>query len=214
MTAILDKHKLTYVSVPKVACTSLKSLFFEVENGVPFQSFRVEGKPWHIHRLYKGRLFTALPDRRIADHTRLTVVRDPVRRVLSCYSNRVIHHRELSPKQAGAKLAKAGLPTNPDLATFIDRQAEYRRAVQKIHGHARPMVDNLGSDPAWFTRVYRFDELSVFAEDVCRHTGAKAELRRMQTGGPKIDPADLTPQQAAKIRDYYAADYEAFGHYF
>jgi hypothetical protein len=52
MTVILGKHKLSYILVPKVACTSLKAFFFEVENGLPFRDFRTSGRPWWIHQFY------------------------------------------------------------------------------------------------------------------------------------------------------------------
>lgn len=214
MTAVLDDHKLTWVSVPKIASTSLKSLFFEIENGFAFRRFRTGGERWHLHRFYRTCLFRGLPHGRIAGHERITVVRDPVRRLLSCYGNRVVHHRALSLRKAGAELAAAGLPPNPDLPTFLDRLDDYRATVPEIRYHTRPLVEHLGEDATYYSRVYRFDELDTLAEDICRRTGARAELRRLMSAGPKIDPAELTQPQLARLRATYAADYEAFGRYF
>ena len=44
MPVILDDHKLSYFFVPKVACTSLKYMFFQFENGRRFQRFQANGK--------------------------------------------------------------------------------------------------------------------------------------------------------------------------
>ena len=77
MSVFLWKKNLTYVSIPKVACTSIKHMFFEIENGRPFQPFKISGQFWHIHNFYRGYAFEDLPHPRIADHRRLTVVRDP-----------------------------------------------------------------------------------------------------------------------------------------
>ena len=74
MTVILDAQKLTYVAVPKVACTSTKTMLFEVENGFAFQPFHANGRGFYIHDFYPSIKFGKLPKARIADHTRLAVV--------------------------------------------------------------------------------------------------------------------------------------------
>ena len=213
MTVILEKHRLAYVAVPKAACTSIKSMFFEIENGFTFNQFTSNGRKWHIHRIYPSVPFGKLPHNTLGDHSRLSLVRDPVRRLLSCYSNRILHHRELSRAKAGKVLRQADLAPDPDIATFIGNLDAYRAAVRSIDHHARPMVDFLGTDPDYFTRVYRFEELGDFAEDVRRLTGTQVELGRKQTGGPKIDPDTLSAKQVAFLKEYYAADYAAFGAY-
>lgn len=213
MTVILEDCKIAYFSVPKIACTSIKAMMFEVENGFPLRQFTTNGRKWGIHKFYKSVPFETLPHARIADYGRITVVRDPIRRLLSCYSNRDVFHRELSVRKVGVKLETLNLPPNPDLSAFIENLGSYRMAVPSIQHHARPMVDFLGTDPDYFTRVYRFEELCDFAEDVRRLTGTQVELGRKQTGGPKIDPDTLSAKQVAFLKEYYAADYAAFGAY-
>ena len=211
MTVFLWKQKLSYIAVPKVACTSLKTMFFEVENDRPFVSFRANGKWFHIHRFYKAVPFAELPRKRIADHVRLTVVRDPIRRFLSCYSNRVIFHKELSEKFAGPALARAGLTPDPDLSLFIDRFEDYCRAVSSIGHHARPMVEYLGTDPAFYTEIYPIERVGEMVASLETRLGRKLVLPRLQTGGPKIDPDVLTPAQIDKLRAHYAQDYDIWG---
>ena len=118
MTAFLWKHKLTYVSIPKVASTSLKEIFFKVENNRPFEKLRVNGKLLGPHHFYKSYTFDKIPHDQIKDHKKLAVVRDPVRRLLSCYSNIVVHHKTLSQQKAGPALLAAGLQHDPDLTLF------------------------------------------------------------------------------------------------
>ncbi len=83
MTVFLWKHKLSYIAVPKVACTSVKAMLFEVENGRPFQRCVANGKVFHVHLYYPTLQFTDLPRARIADHARFALVRDPIGRFLS-----------------------------------------------------------------------------------------------------------------------------------
>ena len=213
MTVFLWQHKLTYVSIPKVACTSLKHMFFEVENGHPFTAFKANGKAYHIHQFYKGINFADLPAEQIADHTRMTIVRDPLRRLLSCYSNRVLHHKELSRAKAGPKLRTAGLKPDPDLSLFLERIEDYCNAVSSIGHHARPMVDIIGHDPLYFDHIYPIERIGEFAETAGKVVGQPLVVPHKQTGGPKISPSDLTPAQVAGIRRRYAQDYDIWGRY-
>lgn len=214
MSVFLWKKGLTYVSIPKVACTSIKHMFFEVENGRPFQPFKCSGQFWHIHHFYRGYAFSDLPHPRIADHRRLTVVRDPLQRVLSCYSNRVIHHRKLAEPKALAAMATAGLNPTPDLAEFLDRFEAYRGVSQDVLHHSRPQVWSIGSDPAFYHRVYGLRDLPTFVADVGAHLGQQLLLGRHQSEGPKFSTDDITAPQRARLMDFFAEDYRIWGQYF
>lgn len=211
MTVILDDHKLSYVAVPKVACTSVKSMFFEIENGFAFRMFRASGRHWHIHDFYPSVPFGELPHRGMSGHLRVALVRDPIRRLLSCYGNRVVHHGELSQARTGAALRQAGLPVDPDLRSFVHHLDGYRRAVPSIEHHARPMVDYLGRNPAFYAHLFPMEAIGAFAELVRHVTGTRAGLERLQTGGPKIPPDTLGPAERRVLETYYAEDYALYG---
>ena len=213
MTVILAEHKISYIPVPKVACTSLKTMFFEVENGFNFRNFRTSGRPWHIHQFYPSILFADQDLSRMAGHTVMAVVRDPVKRLLSCYSNRVMHHQELSEQKAGAALQAADLPCDPDLSTFVARLPAYCAAVESIWHHAMPMVDYLGRDPQFYTHLYPIEATATLQADVERLTGITTKLKRLQTKGPKIDPGTLSAQEVALLKDFYAEDYALYSAY-
>lgn len=211
MTAILDDFKLSYLSVPKVACTSIKTMMFEIENGFPYRNFTISGRAYWIHHFYKSTLFAAQDVMAMRDHQRLAVVRDPIGRLLSCYSNRVVHHRELSKEKARKALKTADLPFNPDLSTFVAHLERYMAAVESINHHARPMVDYLGRDAGFYTRLYGMSEVQTFVDDVNRITGRTVALQRLQTGGPKITADALTAAEIARLKTFYARDYDTFG---
>ncbi|WP_158234168.1 sulfotransferase family 2 domain-containing protein [Oceaniglobus indicus] len=173
----------------------------------------MNGRKRHIHEYYRSSLWDVIPHKRIADFHRVTVVRDPVERFLSAYGNRVIHHRELSPRKTGPKFKNRGLEHNPDLDLFIDRFEEYYGASGPIHHHMRPMVDFVGDDPSYFSKVYKIGDVDDFVADVGEHVGAALTIGRHQTGGRKFRKEDLSPAQLAKMESFYHADYEAFGNY-
>lgn len=213
MSVILEDFKLSYIPVPKVACTSLKTMFFEIENGFPFRAFRASGRHYWIHELYRSVPFETLRHEAMADHTRIALVRDPVNRLLSCYSNRVKHHKELSKAKAGKALARAGLPADPDLDTFIARLDAYCAAVESIRHHAAPMVLYLGRDPSWYTKLYRIEDTKRLVADVQEITGRRVNLQKLQTGGPKFAADSLSPASLAHLARFYAEDFEVYGTY-
>lgn len=214
MTVFLWKHQTTYISVLKIACTSVKSMLFQVENGRPFEPFVANGRSFHIHRLYPSVKFKHLPHDRIADHARFALVRDPIRRFLSAFSNCVLHHRELSAEKAGAELTARGLKPDPELAEFIDHLSDYAAAVPSIDHHCAPMVRFLGMDAGYYAHVFPIEKIAEFQAELSRRVGQDLVAPRLQTGGPKLDPDMLAPRHVRKLRKLYERDYEIFGAWF
>lgn len=210
MPYILDN--VAYLPVPKNACTSIKQMFYEAEHGTKFSPYKDEnGKTVFIHNLYPSVVFDKLDKRNISELQRIAVIRDPVKRVLSAYGNRIVHHRELSADKQGKNLAMHGLIPDPDLSTFIARLEDYRAAVPTINHHTRAQVDFLGTNPDYLSRIYRFSELEMLAADMSQITGRRLVLPWLQSGGPKVSLTDITSAQYEKLHELFTADYRAFG---
>jgi len=211
MTALLPRLGLAYVSVPKIACTSLKALCFEIENGFAFRDFRLQGRLYHVHDMYVSRPFEALPRDRLAGLERYALLRDPVARLLSSYANRVRHHRELGEAHLTAEARREGALPDPDLATFIDRLEVYRRHSPSIAHHTDPMTVYLGREPGFYTRLFPLDRVGDFVALLSERAGWALDLPRLQTGGPRIRPDDVTAAQRARLEAFYEEDWRVFG---
>lgn len=214
MSVILDQHRLAYFSVPKIACTSIKQFFFEVENGFPFRRFRMSGRGFNIHLCYPGCRFDAWDMARIEGYLKIAVLRDPVQRALSCYSNRVLFHNELDHLELSAEDQKAGLTQRPDLDRFFTHFDRYRALSDSIRHHSNPMSVQLGDDPGFFDHLFAISDLDRFVQLVRDRVGQAPELGRFQTGGPKFTPDDLSPRHRAALRAFYDEDYRAFSDWF
>jgi hypothetical protein len=199
--------------VPKVACTSLKTMLFDVENGFPFQPFSINGRKFWIHNFYHSVPFEKLNKRRLRDKHRVAVVRDPIQRALSCYSNRVVQHGELSERIAGERLKGSGLPCDPDLSTFVMNIARYSDLVAEIGHHAVPMVEFLGSDASYYHRIYRMSELDQFVADVSERAGRPMGLEVMQRSRREAKRETLSAAETEHLRAYYTRDYQVYGDY-
>jgi hypothetical protein len=206
----LAKHKLCCLTAPKVASTSLKRFFFEIENGHSFKPFEANGRKFHIHDFYRKNKILPKDQEKI---TRITVVRDPVKRFLSVFRNRVVHHRELS-KEFFLKHPQSELPVDPTLDTFIEHFEEYVSLSYSIKHHSNPLVEFIGREPALYSKIFNISELDDLENYVNRICGTSCKIPLLQRGGPRVRIDMLSDEQIKKIRRIYGEDYEIWGKYF
>ncbi|MEO0666016.1 MAG: sulfotransferase family 2 domain-containing protein [Pseudomonadota bacterium] len=199
MPYIIPRKKLAVFFSPKCAGTSIRTFLFHVENGFPFRPFKIQGQSTDENTMVRNLRFNLVKHRPLKDYTRLAVVRDPVRRLVSGYSNRVLHYKELSEKAAGEKLAQEGLAPDPDIDTFFANIDGYRRASGSIQRHTKPQKFFVGPEKSYYDRVYTIEELGTLVEDVNARFGTEAEMPRLQTGGPKFKFEELAPETQANV---------------
>jgi hypothetical protein len=207
MPVILPQQRIAYFPVPKSACTSIKSLFFQIENGVPFRPLVRHGQMFHIHNFYGTVPFGRVDQGPLEGFWRFAIYRDPIARFLSCYSNRVLHHRELSEKALSAQARKAGAIPDPDLETFVERIEIYREFSASIRHHCAPQISFLGRDPGYFHRIFPMDGLERMLVELNQRTGRTLQLPHEQRGGPKLSPAELSANARAQLEQIYRPDF-------
>ncbi|WP_299822058.1 sulfotransferase family 2 domain-containing protein [uncultured Jannaschia sp.] len=210
----LFDQKLTYVSVPKCACSTLKHFMFEVQNGFAFRNFRVGAKRYTVHALSRSIPFAKLAHDKIGDHFKFALVRAPVSRVKSCYESKVLGGEMRKQKGAARRLQQAGLPLEPSFREFVEQLDGYRKLSPVVRNHSMPLSRFLGRDPAWFDRIYRLSEIEELAATVRERSGSDAKLRHRNPSKRKIDPAELTPELVAEIDDAFREDHELFSRWF
>jgi hypothetical protein len=204
----IPEYKISYTPVPKNACTSLKFLFFFIENGLEFGNMRRNGKVFHIHNYYGSTKFNSRDFEAVSDFWKICVIRDPISRFLSAYSNRVLFHGELSERRLGKRAIADGAIPNPTLSQFVDRLDIYRRYSPSIEDHTDLQVTYLGSDSTIYDRAYHMHEIPELVSDLESRINTPLLLQRRQTGGEKISPDELGPEHARKLKAFYQEDYD------
>jgi len=198
---ILRDGDLGYRFIPKVASSSIKSTLLTLE-GVAQKN---------VHKLGKRQA-------RIDDcKQRVIVIRDPIKRFLSAYGNRVGYHKELSKEYLNRRLPIMHhfLPhLNPSLNQFIRYYKIYAR-VQTIKHHTKPISSWLmGNDLSFFTDVYKIEELTKFEQDLSDLFNQEVKFPRKQTGGKKHTLKSLNKRQIRYLLKLYDEDYKLLkGHY-
>lgn len=210
MAIIVDKIKVAYIPSPKVACTSLKAMFYRIENEHDFVPTIRNSVKFHIHGYYPTVPFRKNIQERIRDHHVICVVRDPVRRFVSCYSNRVCFHKELSEKRLSSEAIIAGAMPNPSLEDFVERLEIYRHYSPSIAHHTDPQATFLGENSKIYSRIYQMDELDNLRQDLSERANMPLDLPHAQNGGPKIPVEALSANASEKIKAFYQKDYQCY----
>jgi hypothetical protein len=151
--------------------------------------------------------FVAPP--RLPGFLRVAIVRDPVRRFISAYRNRVLHYGE-ADESILQKSGVEGIPGRPDLATFVAHLAEYQK-LPKIAHHTRPQTFFLGRDLRFFDRVFQVERADLLEAFLAERGGISVTLPRMRTDGPAIRADDLPLALRRAIAGLYAEDYVLTG---
>ena len=215
MSAHLSDLKLSYFSVPRCACTSIKRFFFFVENGFELKNFRINSKWSHIHNFYQSKPFNLSEKMSPENFEKYAVVRDPISRMVSCYRNRVdspVGRNLMKPHVA--EFEKLDIPKNPTWPEFLDYFDGYRATVPMVKHHSEPLSHFLGNDSEFFTKIYDISEANSFAEMVAERAKSDGKLGREQTIGTDFSVGDVSEGERLKIRNKFSEDYEIFGKFF
>ena len=206
------KLKLQYFPVPKNAGTSVRDCLFEIENGWRYRPMLIDGRRVGLFELFGSpTAFQPAPDR--PGYLRFTVVRDPLRRLLSAYANKVLDRPGVAYADSASLTPRSDLPKAPDIETFVAYLDEYR-LISRIRHHTNPQRYFLGDDLGHFHRVFRAEGLGELEHFLSERAGAPIRLPRLKAEGTKIDPATLSPAARRKIAQHYAVDYALLGRYY
>ena len=197
-----------YKHIPKNACTSIKESIYSYENGLDFDS--IDHKK-NIHEYYIDKYESISKCK-----YRVIILRDPIKRFLSAYSNRVTHHNELSGENVSKTnpfLAKKITTFNPGLGQFLDNFHQYSR-VNSIKHHIKPIEEICSGDISIFTHIYPIEKIADFELFVSQQSEKKFTLGRSQTGGKKYWLQDLSNSQMQFLLEFYKKDYELLSDFY
>jgi len=193
-----------YKNLPKIASTTIKCAIYEIETG---EKFNIEEKGIHVHSYMKKNNKSDISS---CEH-RFIVIRDPVKRFLSGYKNRVVYHRQLSEpfvKDRFKDLYWKIPHFSPGLGQFIENLETYLLVRPMFH-HLSPISDLIGRNNLhYFTHIYKFEDLLQFESELSRLLGKEVTFGHMQAGGGTFHVNDLNRKQMKKVIKYYREDYK------
>lgn len=124
---------------------------------------------------------------------RFTIIRDPIKRLVSCYTNRVLFYNKMR---------------NRGWDNFVDKLGNY--AAGDISHHSFPMTYWLGKDPNRYDKIFTVSQVGTDVREwlsEIANTDVPA-LQRQDGGREKQSKIVITEDQITRIKKYYKNDYE------
>ncbi|CAN7660029.1 glycosyltransferase [Rhizobium sp. LjRoot258] len=225
------RHKLLYISTPKVACTSLKWWFASLEGYsealysitdseetdpdlVAHEAHKVAPQ---VTNLAFGQLAEALTS---DGYFRFAVVRNPYKRIFSAWQSKLLLRE---PLQIGpyTKYAFYQLPIESarDIAAGFEGFLEHlasSEAPSYLDHHWAPQATLLRPDLIDYTKLTKIEETGELRKALMEWLGEKApdpfSVRRANESLIPYSPALVTERSVEIIRALYAEDFDAFGY--
>lgn len=215
MAIISHRYRVVFFPMAKNCSTSTKHLFYRLEVGIPFRAAKKKyGLLGHVHKYYPTR--TKEEWQRIFDaYESIAIIRDPIKRFLSAYGNRVVHMQALETMgDASSKILAAGYPLQPSLEQFVQNLEFYCNASSYMKNHIAPQETIIGEIFSNIKRVYDTSQVPQFEEFMSERCGKQIVLPREQSGGPKFTVSDLSKRSLRILLNFYREDYEMLSRFY
>lgn len=223
-TNISLRNRYVYFAVDKVANSTIKNAFFEIEylpvkkpvltlrdkRASPLLSPYQLGMPLLKEVLNSGNYF------------RFAFVRNPYSRLLSCYLDRILDTRSSPRKQLDAYLEKSGFATNNIAFTDFVRAACNQESPRQ-NSHWRAQTDDILLDHVDFDFIGKFENLWNDLADISRSIWGSVPAQMSNESvnkSPSVTGADsklgefYTPELVDMVATRYKEDFERFGYSF
>lgn len=132
---------------------------------------------------------------------RFCIVRDPIDRFISAYTNRILFHKE-------PDVAYLGLDYFIENMNNLMRPEKYRNARL----HFQPQTTSIGKDPSIYTHIFNFKEIYMVKKLLEEYTHTTLPDIHLQQS-KDIQKPILTNDQIYKLEKIYQIDYEVYGEY-
>lgn len=205
-----------YFPVPKVACTSIKEAIYELEYGHPFTDEFVNGVCVnHIHKLYGTHPFARASRDVDPNAVKVALVRDPIKRMLSAYRNRVVDLKDLASEHVDVEVfSDSNLLPDPDANFFFTHLEEYMNISISIDHHFSSSSIFLGDDLTYFDKVFRFEEFLEFNAFFSSLAGRNVHFPHSKKSQVYVEFDSLSPEARDSLRGHVEAEYRFLKNYY
>ena len=198
-------RKLVYYPVAKNANSSAKLFFLKhlkmdknyyfLSDKVPEYKVNEDLKYKNLDKKYNlvNFLPSYTPFEKIEVNEKCCIIRNPIKRFISAYKNRVLFHKDFGFRNLN-----------------IDEIIEKLENNSFDNKHFLPQSYWLGSDLRYFTIVSNISNMETFINGVNNFFQNKVEFPRIQTGGAD-ENITLTDSQIIKLKKIYSSDYDLIG---
>jgi len=232
---VLPEHKMVYMSVTKVACTSLRWMIADLV-GEDFETF-YRAPAAHQSRLMTIHTDRALwkqapqlknvPDELIQRISRddgwliFAVVRDPWSRLWSAWQSKfLVRHAAYVNKFSGEpwfpRVPRSSEDVIEDWRTFVHAEPWITNEALAVDVHFKTQAYSVRPDGVNYTKIYDLQDMSTLVHDIESHLASLGMARRLYLPRANENPLPLTRRVLADgvaeaIATSYKEDFDRFG---
>lgn len=196
------EDQIGYFPIPKAACSSVKLALYKLKTHRDYDKDSYDGI--HIHDYWTRqqkplKCFT----------NKIIIIRDPIERFLSAYSNRVLDHGELNRgaiERDCPWLLKKLPHFRPNVSQFIESLDKYM-LVPVIDHHCKALSWHVKNDLSEFTHIYPLENIGEFEKYLQEKSEEKFIIPRSHVGKNKVQLGQLTREELEALFVYFDDDY-------
>lgn len=227
-----ERHRLLYVSTPKVACSTLKWWFASLEgyaHALEASTVSSESDPeLVVHDVFHkvAPHVTGLPLEQLTEalsspaYFRFALVRNPFKRVFSAWQSKILLREPLQiVHYRDQDFIDHPIESAQDIAAAFEAFVEHLAAKEAPHywdHHWTPQSSILRPDLIDYSMISKIEEPQEISEALVRWLGAGApdpfSTRRANESIIPYLSQMLTPRSVNLIRELYERDFEVFGY--
>ena len=204
------QHRLAYLQMPKVACTSLRAAICLMNHPHLARSEVFDGETIHQRREWND--MVAPNDRALRGCFRFTFVRHPLERFASFYRNKIA---SVAPEATAERFLRIGLRGGMSMEEAVDRVMAVPPAKLDPHIAPQSLLVFDGDIPRvdFIGRLEKFGDDLAVVESKC---GIRFDLGRLNAtradAKPSTPGAGLSEGIRARLNALYRDDYAHFGY--
>jgi hypothetical protein len=230
-SCVSDEHKLFYVATPKVACTSLKWWFAELEGVAQAVKEKKISSETDPELVIHDTLLAVAPNLLLRSEERLAqvisegyfsfaLVRNPYKRLFSAWQSKILLREPLQIEPyAGQAFLDCPVKVMSDVTAAFECFLEYLYAHEREgfkDSHWTPQYDLLQPLNFSYDFISKIEDTSELNAALRNHLGDAyvnpfTTARANESLIPYL-PEFISPRSKALIDDLYAKDFEAFGY--
>ena len=212
MVAEVPHLKIVYRPLPKAACSSVKSALALIDPRHEASRDKILADELFAHGVYQTDRFRGDRWLKYDDWWRFAVVRDPIKRLMSVYTDLVVGRKSL---HHSAQIKRQNLhPKDPDPDYFFQNIQEYRRLSSTVKHHSISAWFFLGPKPLQYDQVYRVDEIASLEARLSELAKQKVVVPRFNSSSSKLEYAELNEKTKESLHEFLLGEYTYLSEYF
>ena len=232
---VLPRHKMVYIPVTKVACSSLRWMIADLAGEDFGRFYRASGahqsRLMTIHSSRVGWQFAPqiknVPPEAREQISRdngwfiFAAIRDPWTRLWSAWQSKFLVHHTPYVRAYGDEPWFPRVPTKPsdildDWLLFVEAAPWRQHPVLKEDRHFRPQHASVRPRGVNYTKIYDMHDLSTMFADIHKHLRGLGLDKELYTPRANENPVPMTPDAlehgvAGRIRKLYKRDFDEWG---